>query len=448
LKGRLTGTPEIELAAEYIASQFEQFGLQPAGELDDSGDTYYQSIPYNLRDHTAPTKLVLRDRYGEVLADLEYRRDYAEYPWTATAGGVVTAEVVYVAQSLESIRWNQCALDAHRDVWEGKIQIGLSTRVFDYWGFFRGNQTAGLLISDPGDSSFSKYTLPTASRSAGGQHLSNTYWEVPVLAITEELADRMLAEAGETAASLRNREEELRGDRCIVLPTGITAEIEVNTAVRERVEVRNVLGFMPGTDSQMDEEAVLVVAHYDGLGTDAGGNLYPGANDNASGVGAMLEIMRLWKEQGYRPKRTVFFVAWAGAARGQLADIERFMRAHLGFIGAYKITAAVELTGVGGGSGESLLLKRSTSGRLTELFQEAGRRTGVSMDTRGRGVHDEWDTRQPDMRIPRIVLTWSGSGDAAHTAEDTTEAVDLGKLRQAGRTAALGLMVLGREKGF
>jgi len=448
LKGRRTGTPEIELAAEYIAGEFREWGLQPAGELGEGGDTYFQTIPYGLRDYTAPSKLVLRDRAGEVLGELEYRRDYAEYAWTASAGGAITADVVYAAQSLAGAGWNASALDRYEDIWGGQILIGLTDRLFDYWGSFRGNRTGGLLMAVPDEEALLRYALPAASRGAGGQHLSNFYFDVPVLGISPEVADRILAQVDETAEGLRSREGQLRGEECIVIPTGVTAEIEVSTTIRDRVEIRSVLGFMPGVDSELDDEAVLVVAHYDGLGVDPGGNVFSGANDNCSGVATMLEILRLWNEQDYRPKRTVFFVAWAGAARGQIADIERFLRARLGFIGAYKIAAAVELSGVGGGSGESLLLKRSTSGRVTEVFQEAGKRTGVPIDTRGSGVHDEWDTRQPDMRIPRIVLTWEGSGDVAHSTLDTVERLDPEKLYDAGNTTALGLMVLAREKDY
>jgi len=448
LKGRRTGTAEIELAAEYIAREFEKAGLQPAGEMGASGDTFFQTIPYDYRDYSAPTKLILRDRAGESLGELEYRKDFAEYIETASAGGVLSAEIVYVAQSLEAIRWDSSALSLRADEWGGKILLGLSQRVFTDWGYFQSNIAGGVLVSVHDEQPLQRFSLPPVSRSTGGQHLSGVFWDVPVIAITLEVTDQILSRSGLSREELMRRARDLQGNESMVIPTGVFAEMEVNTAVRERVETRNVLGFMPGVDSQLDDEAVLVIAHYDGLGVDPAGNVFHGANDNASGVAVMLEIMRQWKEQDFRPKRTVFFVAWAGAERGQIADIERFLRARLGFIGAYRVVAAVELTGVGGGSGETLLLKRSTSGRLTELFQEAGQRAGVPVNTKGEGVHDEWDTRQPDARIPRIVLTWEGSGETAHTPLDTIEGIDSEKLYDTGRTASLALMVLSREQNY
>ncbi len=448
LEGRRTGTPEIELAAEYIAGELEKAGLQPAGEPGESGDTFFQTIPYDYRDYSAPSRLVLRDRSGELLGDLEYRKDFAEYIETASAGGAVSEEIVYVAQPREAISWDTSALQRRGDEWGGKVILGLSPRVFDNRGYREQNLAGGVLVHTPGEGFLQGYSLPPMSRSTGGQHTSGVFWDVPVIAITPEVTARILDRSGLSAEELLRRAQDLQGNESMVVLTGVFAEMEVSTAVQERVETRNVLGFMPGVDSQMDDEAVLVVTHYDGLGLDPAGNVFSGANDNASGVAVMLEIMRLWREQDFRPKRTVFFVAWAGAERGQIADIERFLRARLGFIGAYKIVAAVELTGVGAGSGETLLLKRSTSGRLTELFQEASRRAGVPVSTKGQGVHDEWETHQPDTRIPRIVLTWEGSGDTAHTPLDTIEGIDPEKLYDTGRTAALGLMVLCREQEY
>ena len=51
------------------------------------------------------------------------------------------------------------------------------------------------------------------------------------------------------------------------------------------------------------------------------GLVWPGANDDASGVAVLLEIARSWKEQGYIPKRSVIFVAWDAEELGLLGSI-------------------------------------------------------------------------------------------------------------------------------
>ena len=248
---------------------------------------------------------------------------------------------------------------------------------------------------------------------------------------------------------LEEREARLRSGEGVFVNTGLTARVSVPTELRTGVESRNVLGFFPGVDTNLDGEAILVVAYYDGLGVDPFGNVYPGANDNASGVATMLEIARLWHERDFRPKRTVIFVAWAGAERHERPDIERFMRAREGFIGAYSIAAVVNLSGAGAGSGDALLLRNVTSGRLTELFREAGQRVGVPTTTLGRGLHEGFEMdRQLDPKIPQIELTWDGSDVRAHTPEDAVENINPDRLEKAGKTTALALMVLAREKVY
>jgi Zn-dependent M28 family amino/carboxypeptidase len=69
----------------------------------------------------------------------------------------------------------------------------------------------------------------------------------------------------------------------------------------------NVAGLLPGRDAKLRDETVLVTAHYDHLGVQ-NGKLYGGANDNASGVAAMLEVARLLAARP--PGRSVLFVAF------------------------------------------------------------------------------------------------------------------------------------------
>jgi hypothetical protein len=109
----------------------------------------------------------------------------------------------------------------------------------------------------------------------------------------------------------------------------------------------------------------------------------------------------------------------------------------------------VELIGVGSGEEDRILLDRSTSDRMTELFQKAARRVGVETTTRGRGIHDDYSLYPyPDGALAQITLTWEGSGLRAHTPADTVENIDPEKLSRMGQTAALGLMVLAREMEY
>jgi hypothetical protein len=85
---------------------------------------------------------------------------------------------------------------------------------------------------------------------------------------------------------------------------------------RRTTQARNVLGLLKGSDPLLQNELIIVGAHYDHVGTDPDGTIYNGANDNASGVAVMLEIARLWQAQGYWPARSVLFAAWDAEEQG------------------------------------------------------------------------------------------------------------------------------------
>ena len=87
------------------------------------------------------------------------------------------------------------------------------------------------------------------------------------------------------------------------------------------VQVRNVIGVVPGTNPDLDEQALIVSAHYDHLGfgwpdsrAGAKGTLHPGADDNASGVAVMLELARLMADS--KPARSIIFAAFSGEEEG------------------------------------------------------------------------------------------------------------------------------------
>ncbi len=76
-----------------------------------------------------------------------------------------------------------------------------------------------------------------------------------------------------------------------------------------------------------DQQVIVVSAYYDGLGVGPDGKVYPGANDNASGVATMLEIARAIKNGPYPPEKTILFVAWAPGERQEGFSLVRVAEA-------------------------------------------------------------------------------------------------------------------------
>ncbi len=85
------------------------------------------------------------------------------------------------------------------------------------------------------------------------------------------------------------------------------------------MEARNVLGLLEGSDPKLKDEYVIVSAHYDHLGV-VGGRTQFGADDNASGVAALLEIARAFVEGGVRPRRSILFASFDSEEAGLLGS--------------------------------------------------------------------------------------------------------------------------------
>ena len=79
-----------------------------------------------------------------------------------------------------------------------------------------------------------------------------------------------------------------------------------------RTPSANVIGGLMGTDTN---ESIILSAHYDHMGI-YNGNVYPGANDNASGVGCILDVMRRLIREGVKPKRNVVSAFWSAEEMG------------------------------------------------------------------------------------------------------------------------------------
>lgn len=113
-----------------------------------------------------------------------------------------------------------------------------------------------------------------------------------------------------------NKERQKRG-RFQVHPDSIA---ELQKTVHQKLSLNNILGKIEGKNPN---EYVIVGAHYDHLGVDPmldGDPIYNGADDNASGVSAVLQIARAFLATGEKPERTVIFAFWDGEEKGLLGS--------------------------------------------------------------------------------------------------------------------------------
>lgn len=113
------------------------------------------------------------------------------------------------------------------------------------------------------------------------------------------------------------KERQQKGARWQVHPDSIAL---LKQGTHRVLHMANVLGIIPG---ERTDEYVIVGAHFDHLGTDAtlaDDSIYNGADDNASGVSAVLQIARAFQASGQKPLRNVIIAFWDGEEKGLLGS--------------------------------------------------------------------------------------------------------------------------------
>jgi glutathione transport system permease protein len=439
--GRETGTPGAEAAARYIAGRMAEVGLFPAGEKN----TFIQErVSPRIHLEGVPA-LTMLDVAGEPTQSFTYRQDFVESVGFQKRAGQGVLLGLATGADPEAVK----GIDPYQ---LGRLDLSDKILLLPEESEKRINagRAAGVLIVSDDPARYERKYLFTSEALRGVP-------SGPIMYITSQTADRLLASAGSSLADLRRSQQELAPGAFALTTEGAPLRLDLQTGSSDDMQEKyyNVIGVIPGAGASMegqtgrdalDSQVIVVSAYYDGLGVGPDGTLYPGANDNASGVAAMLELARLLKESPYAPKKTVIFVAWAGGERAEGMSLKNVMNAKLGF-NQLTVESVLELSGVGAGDGKEIALGEGSSYRLVRLFQTAANRLGIPTTTRGRGPHY-------GMPVPggfegrnatTLYVSWDGSDRTAHTPWDTPDAVDPDKLAQIGRAASLTLSVLSRE---
>jgi hypothetical protein len=148
---------------------------------------------------------------------------------------------------------------------------------------------------------------------------------VPIVHITQAASDRILTAAlGKSLAEIEAEIDEAGQPRSAAL-AGWTAAGQTSLTV-ERVDVANVIGVLEG-EGPLADETIVIGAHYDHVGLGGDGSLAPnskeihnGADDNASGTAALVELARRFAARPEKPARRLVFIAFTGEERGLLGS--------------------------------------------------------------------------------------------------------------------------------
>lgn len=442
--GRETGTPGARQAADYIAQQMEAIGLGRAGD----GNSFIQTLPHPRQHIVGVPELSILNPSGGVLENLKYRDQFVELPGDVLGTVTATGPIVGVVLGPDPGTGQKDPYGlGNYDLYDKIILV----RQSDLPMINVGAAAGVLVVSDDPLALQRHFAIPERSLIA--------YRGRVIMMVSRDVANGLLISSGSSLDEFESMGEGLPPGEIAMTEPGATVRMSMTTESYDSVtseDYYNVIGFLPGTGSSfsqagggLDSHVIMVTAYYDGVGTAPDGVIYPGANDNASGVAAMLELARALKNSPYQPKRTVVFAAWAGGERREGLSVDTIMNAHLGF-NELTVDAVMELSGVAGGSGQAIAIGQETSYRLVQLFQQAAGALGYKTTTRGRGPHYGIPTSAGfgGREALPISLSWDGSDTLAHTPGDSIQAIDPMKLQAVGRSALLTLTVLTREPNY
>ena len=331
LMGRMTGTPEYDEAAAYVAGQFEEIGLESGGD-----DGWYQQVPMLARRIDVDSARFIFHQ-DDIEKAQRWKEDFVMGGDTVRADTNITAEVVFVGFGIHAPDLNYSDYDGI-DV-EGKIiaAFGGAPDSFPHneRAFYSSRLTkaeeavARGAVGSIGLRSRTdqrRYTWKRISENAGirpGMSWVNLSGEAANY-FPELQGGAMLnvppAHELFSRAPISFEQALDAADAGTPLSTPLGTEITLARKTgHESITSPNIIGILRGSDPELAHEYVVFTAHLDHVGTGApvnGDTIYNGMYDNAMGTSLLIEISRAFAAMPEPPRRSIMFIALTGEERG------------------------------------------------------------------------------------------------------------------------------------
>jgi Peptidase family M28 len=354
LEGRGTGSRGYDIAAKFMATQFESLGLQPAGD----NRSYFQNVPLRLaKPDEAKTSLVL-SRSGKD-ETLTFRKDYISRGDPVLPESSVEAPVVFVGDGVTAPDQNYddyqdidakgkiVALMAVAPNFESSLKAHYSSSEVKLRNAVAHGAVGVILLDDPvfeGLYSFEEQVRDLSFpelRWLDKQQRPNDYF--PELKgnafLSLEATKRFFAGSAHSAEEVFAA---MKAGKTMSFVMPISAKIRNVTGLKD-VAGRNVVAKLEGSDATLKNEYLVYSAHLDHLGIGEpvkGDSIYNGALDNASGSAILLEVARAFSGMKTRPRRSILFLSVTGEEAGLLGS-DYF--AHYPTVGKTSVVANVNM---------------------------------------------------------------------------------------------------------
>jgi hypothetical protein len=413
--GRLPGSEGYNKAAQFAADKFFELGLWYAGDKQ-----YFQNfnIEYNKIESPAVFKSIID---GDTI-DYKIGKDFVFRGFTGS--NKLSLPVVFCGYGISRP-------DLYYDDYAGinvKNKIVMVFKQNPKWkndDKDRGTnypREKSLVAIKHGAKGILFVSLPNDEKPQGligsvlhGEGEQPT--DFPQLHISMDAANTFLSRTGFTISDCQTKIDEKKNPLSMNLVT--KAVILVNAHYEKNAKTENVVAMMEGSDPKLKEEYIIIGAHLDHVGSQAG-LLFPGANDNASGAAGVLEIANAFVKGGIQPKRSVIFVLFAGEEQG-LNGAKQFVDSWKK--GYDKIIAMFNLDCIG--YGDSIQVGNGKSSPiLWEIANQIDKTSFNSMVERTWSGGGADATPFHEKGVPCLYFVTTNSYDHLHLPTDTFDTLN------------------------
>jgi len=464
LDGRLTGTPGETLATEYGAEVFARLGLEPAG---DHG-TYFQSFEF-----TAGVKAGAENRLSAGATALEMNRDWRPLAFSSDATleneTVVFAGYGIVAPAAASGNGNLSdpngeAYDSfvHLDVkdkWVIAFRFvpeNLSVPRKQYLNQFASMRQKAMYARDRGAKGIIFVHGPNSGVTDQLINLrmdaSAAAMSLGGISLTDDAAQGLFAGSDKNLKSLQDALDGGELSQGFDLPVKISGKTQV---LQEKRTGRNVLARLKAANYPCRAPvtgSVLIGAHVDHLGSEAGKGIFSGADDNASGVASVLEIAQnvVTMDQAQRGElgRDIIFALWSGEELGLIGSshFTKDLAARSGGTIYPALSAALNLDMVGRLRDAVTMQSVAASSRWPGLIEQTSMRHDLRVVVQADPYLPTDSTSFYVQGVPTLNA-FTGSHDDYHTPRDTWEKLNYDGMRRIAGVMGDVLLDVAQDSG-
>lgn len=494
-EGRETTTRGQKLAAEYLASRYREIGLQPMGTVETkhpyAPEAYFQPFTvYGSRLREARLEVIVqKDTIARSVFSPKEQDELAylsmgnvpsvDGPVVFAGYGISDDELGYddfqvlndkgispagkwlIVLGDEPLADESASLlptaDGRPSVWSHSIYQKMRAA-------YRSGIPKGMLVIDDvgprttDDFAADAQRAALGLRGVGSLSLKTADRRLPVYRISSKLANAILTPSGRSVAEIKAQIDETLVPVVVELPgVAISSRIQRTPFT---AETENVLAYLEGADPELRDEVVVISSHYDHIGIDPtriGDQINNGADDDASGTVAMLEIAEAFvhaRQDGYAPRRSILFLHVSGEEKGLLGSeyYTDVFSANADVLSIDNTVANLNVDMIGRydpsySGADSNYVYIIGSNLISEELHQINLRvndvtsTNLVLDERFNSKHDpnqfyarsdHWNFGKPPHRVP-FIFFFTGTHEDYHRPDDEAHKIDYERLATISR---------------